>query len=154
MSGGSRGRTDRGSLVPKAVDPPERRDPLSSEVSQPPWGSCTWKAAQGCSLFGPDDPSGASFGSRGGQASPEKGLGVTWRAPPCSLHASVLRNEPGSRRSSSSTMLDGTGALGRFDFEVADLFLFGCPLGLVLALRKTVIPSLDGESPAGVGWGG
>lgn len=60
-----------------------------------------------------------------------------------SLHASVLRNEPSSRRSSSSTMLDCTGALGRFDFEIADLFLFGCPLGLVLALRKTVIPSLD-----------
>ncbi|XP_054938634.1 membrane-associated phosphatidylinositol transfer protein 2 isoform X2 [Physeter macrocephalus] len=60
-----------------------------------------------------------------------------------SLHASVLRNEPSSRRSSSSTMLDGTGAVGRFDFEIADLFLFGCPLGLVLALRKTVIPSLD-----------
>lgn len=64
-----------------------------------------------------------------------------------SLHASVLRNEPSSRRSSSSTMLDGAGAVGKFDFEVADLFLFGCPLGLVLALRKTVIPSLDGESP-------
>ncbi|XP_048199019.1 membrane-associated phosphatidylinositol transfer protein 2 isoform X6 [Perognathus longimembris pacificus] len=60
-----------------------------------------------------------------------------------SLHASVLRNEPSSRRSSSSTMLDGAGALGRFDFEIADLFLFGCPLGLVLALRKTVIPALD-----------
>ena len=44
-------------------------------------------------------------------------------------------------------MLDGTGALGKFDFEIADLFLFGCPLGLVLALRKTVIPTLDGESP-------
>ena len=44
-------------------------------------------------------------------------------------------------------MLDGAGAMGKFDFEVADLFLFGCPLGLVLALRKTVIPSLDGESP-------
>lgn len=40
-------------------------------------------------------------------------------------------------------MLDGAGALGKFDFEIADLFLFGCPLGLVLALRKTVIPSLD-----------
>lgn len=63
--------------------------------------------------------------------------------PHCSLHASVLRNEPSSRRSSSSTMLDGAGALGKFDFEIADLFLFGCPLGLVLALRKTVIPSLD-----------
>lgn len=60
-----------------------------------------------------------------------------------SLHASVLRNEPSSRRSSSSTMLDSAGALGKFDFEIADLFLFGCPLGLVLALRKTVIPSLD-----------
>ncbi|XP_015422742.1 PREDICTED: membrane-associated phosphatidylinositol transfer protein 2, partial [Myotis davidii] len=53
-----------------------------------------------------------------------------------------------SRTTTASPMLDGTGALGRFDFEVADLFLFGCPLGLVLALRKTVIPSLDGESPA------
>ncbi|XP_042765912.1 membrane-associated phosphatidylinositol transfer protein 2 isoform X7 [Panthera leo] len=60
-----------------------------------------------------------------------------------SLHASVLRNEPGSRHSSGSTMLDGTGAAGKFDFEIADLFLFGCPLGLVLALRKTVIPALD-----------
>lgn len=68
-------------------------------------------------------------------------------SPICSLHASVMRNEP------SSTMLDGTGALGKFDFEIADLFLFGCPLGLVLALRKTVIPTLDGESPAGAGWG-
>ncbi|XP_050002309.1 membrane-associated phosphatidylinositol transfer protein 2 isoform X12 [Alexandromys fortis] len=63
-----------------------------------------------------------------------------------SLHASVLRNEPSSRRSSSSTMLDGAGALGKFDFEIADLFLFGCPLGLVLALRKTVVPSLDADA--------
>lgn len=47
-------------------------------------------------------------------------------------------------------MLDGAGALGKFDFEIADLFLFGCPLGLVLALRKTVVPSLDGERPAGI----
>lgn len=41
-------------------------------------------------------------------------------------------------------MLEG-GSLGKFDFEVADFFLFGSPLGLVLALRKTVVPSLDGE---------
>uniref|UniRef100_A0A8C5G6E5 Membrane-associated phosphatidylinositol transfer protein 2-like n=1 Tax=Gouania willdenowi TaxID=441366 RepID=A0A8C5G6E5_GOUWI len=47
-----------------------------------------------------------------------------------------------SRRSSSSTMLDGS-SLGKFDFEVTDFFLFGSPLGLVLALRKTVIPMLD-----------
>uniref|UniRef100_A0A4W3IVW9 Phosphatidylinositol transfer protein membrane associated 2 n=1 Tax=Callorhinchus milii TaxID=7868 RepID=A0A4W3IVW9_CALMI len=42
----------------------------------------------------------------------------------------------------SSTMLEAM-APGRFDFEVTDFFLFGSPLGLVLALRKTVIPSLD-----------
>ncbi|XP_036616268.1 membrane-associated phosphatidylinositol transfer protein 2 isoform X6 [Trichosurus vulpecula] len=60
-----------------------------------------------------------------------------------SLHSSVLRNDPSSRRSSSSTMLDGTGSLGKFEFEISDFFLFGSPLGLVLALRKTVIPALD-----------
>ncbi|XP_077164361.1 membrane-associated phosphatidylinositol transfer protein 2 isoform X2 [Paroedura picta] len=59
-----------------------------------------------------------------------------------SLHSSVLRNCPGSRRSSSSVMLDG-GNLGKFEFEITDFFLFGSPLGLVLALRKTVIPTLD-----------
>uniref|UniRef100_A0A4W6GCJ9 Phosphatidylinositol transfer protein membrane associated 2 n=1 Tax=Lates calcarifer TaxID=8187 RepID=A0A4W6GCJ9_LATCA len=61
---------------------------------------------------------------------------------PFSLHSSVLRNDAASRRSSSSTMLDG-GSLGKFEFEVSDFFLFGSPLGLVLALRKTVIPMLD-----------
>ncbi|KAI3372072.1 hypothetical protein L3Q82_006928 [Scortum barcoo] len=59
-----------------------------------------------------------------------------------SLHSSVLRNDATSRRSSSSTMLDGS-SMGKFDFEVSDFFLFGSPLGLVLALRKTVIPMLD-----------
>uniref|UniRef100_A0A8D0AHH4 Phosphatidylinositol transfer protein membrane associated 2 n=1 Tax=Sander lucioperca TaxID=283035 RepID=A0A8D0AHH4_SANLU len=55
-----------------------------------------------------------------------------------SFHASA----PGSRRSSGSTMLEG-GSLGKFDFEVTDFFMFGSPLGLVLALRKTVVPLLD-----------
>ncbi|XP_056888454.1 membrane-associated phosphatidylinositol transfer protein 2-like isoform X2 [Takifugu flavidus] len=59
-----------------------------------------------------------------------------------SLHSSILHNDAASRRSSSSTMLDGS-SLGKFDFEVSDFFLFGSPLGLVLALRKTVIPMLD-----------
>uniref|UniRef100_A0A674NAN0 Phosphatidylinositol transfer protein membrane associated 2 n=1 Tax=Takifugu rubripes TaxID=31033 RepID=A0A674NAN0_TAKRU len=59
-----------------------------------------------------------------------------------SLHSSILHNDAVSRRSSSSTMLDGS-SLGKFDFEVSDFFLFGSPLGLVLALRKTVIPMLD-----------
>ncbi|XP_056274261.1 membrane-associated phosphatidylinositol transfer protein 2 isoform X2 [Pseudoliparis swirei] len=59
-----------------------------------------------------------------------------------SLHSSVLRNDTVSRMSSSSNMLDGS-SQGKFDFEVSDFFMFGSPLGLVLALRKTVIPMLD-----------
>uniref|UniRef100_A0ABM5F1S6 Membrane-associated phosphatidylinositol transfer protein 2 isoform X5 n=1 Tax=Pogona vitticeps TaxID=103695 RepID=A0ABM5F1S6_9SAUR len=59
-----------------------------------------------------------------------------------SLHSSALRNCPGSRRSSSFAALDG-GSIKKFEFEIADFFLFGSPLGLVLALRKTVVPTLD-----------
>lgn len=36
-------------------------------------------------------------------------------------------------------------SLGRFEFEVSDFFLFGSPLSLVLAMRRTVLPSLEGE---------
>uniref|UniRef100_A0A674AAC2 Phosphatidylinositol transfer protein membrane associated 2 n=1 Tax=Salmo trutta TaxID=8032 RepID=A0A674AAC2_SALTR len=54
-------------------------------------------------------------------------------------YSTTKKTDPGSRRSSGSTMLEG----GRLDFEVADFFLFGSPLGLVLALRKTVVPSID-----------
>ncbi|KAF6724874.1 Membrane-associated phosphatidylinositol transfer protein 3 [Oryzias melastigma] len=32
---------------------------------------------------------------------------------------------------------------GRFDFEVSDCFLLGCPLGLVLAMRRTVLPAVQ-----------
>uniref|UniRef100_A0A672NTQ4 Phosphatidylinositol transfer protein membrane associated 2 n=1 Tax=Sinocyclocheilus grahami TaxID=75366 RepID=A0A672NTQ4_SINGR len=77
------------------------------------------------------------------QNSSRRGSIVSVQVNTHTLHSSVLRNDPGSRRSSSSTMLEGGGALGKFDFEVSDFFLFGSPLGLVLALRKTVVPSLD-----------
>uniref|UniRef100_A0A3P9BK23 Membrane-associated phosphatidylinositol transfer protein 3 n=1 Tax=Maylandia zebra TaxID=106582 RepID=A0A3P9BK23_9CICH len=33
--------------------------------------------------------------------------------------------------------------LSRFDFEVSDCFLLGCPLGLVLAMRRTVLPAVQ-----------
>ncbi|XP_058613920.1 PITP-less RdgB-like protein isoform X1 [Onychostoma macrolepis] len=32
---------------------------------------------------------------------------------------------------------------GCFEFEVSDCFLLGCPLGLVLAMRRTVLPAVD-----------
>lgn len=35
---------------------------------------------------------------------------------------------------------------GHFDFDVTDCFLLGCPLGLVLAMRRTVLPAVQGEN--------
>lgn len=39
---------------------------------------------------------------------------------------------------------------GRFDFEVTDCFLLGCPLGLVLAMRRTVLPAVQGRNQSNV----
>lgn len=35
---------------------------------------------------------------------------------------------------------------GCFEFEVSDCFMLGCPLGLVLAMRRTVLPACEGTS--------
>ncbi|KAM4635820.1 membrane-associated phosphatidylinositol transfer protein 2 isoform 2-T2 [Polymixia lowei] len=91
---------------------------------------------------GPDDPKKQLPRKRSDSSTYELDTIKQHQAFLSSLHSSVLHGEPGSRRSSNSTMLEG-GSLGRFDFEVTDFFLFGSPLGLVLALRKTVVPSLD-----------
>lgn len=68
--------------------------------------------------------------------------------PHCpSLQASEAPLEAEAPRSGTAA-LDGTeGTSTRLDFKVSGFFLFGSPLGLVLALRKTVMPALDGEDP-------
>ncbi|XP_068562556.1 membrane-associated phosphatidylinositol transfer protein 2-like [Cebidichthys violaceus] len=91
---------------------------------------------------GPDDPKRQLPRKRSDSSTYELDTIKHHQAFLSSLHSSALLGEPGSRRSSGSTMLEG-GSLGKFDFEVTDFFMFGSPLGLVLALRKTVVPSLD-----------
>ncbi|XP_075951084.1 membrane-associated phosphatidylinositol transfer protein 2 isoform X2 [Anarhichas minor] len=91
---------------------------------------------------GPDDPKRQLLRKRSDSSTYELDTIKHHQAFLSSLHSSALLGEPGSRRSSGSTMLEG-GSLGKFDFEVTDFFMFGSPLGLVLALRKTVVPSLD-----------
>uniref|UniRef100_A0A8C7P2K9 Phosphatidylinositol transfer protein membrane associated 2 n=1 Tax=Oncorhynchus mykiss TaxID=8022 RepID=A0A8C7P2K9_ONCMY len=93
---------------------------------------------------GPDDPKRMLPRKRSDSSTYELDTIKHHQAFLSSLHSSVLRTDSGSRRSSGSTMLEG----GRLDFEVADFFLFGSPLGLVLALRKTVVPSIDALRPA------
>uniref|UniRef100_A0A669DAV1 Phosphatidylinositol transfer protein membrane associated 2 n=1 Tax=Oreochromis niloticus TaxID=8128 RepID=A0A669DAV1_ORENI len=91
---------------------------------------------------GPDDPKKQLPRKRSDSSTYELDTIKHHQAFLSSLHSSVLHREAGSRRSSNSTMLEG-GSLGKFEFEVTDFFLFGSPLGLVLALRKTVVPTLD-----------
>uniref|UniRef100_G3PSP0 Phosphatidylinositol transfer protein membrane associated 2 n=1 Tax=Gasterosteus aculeatus aculeatus TaxID=481459 RepID=G3PSP0_GASAC len=91
---------------------------------------------------GPDDPKRPLPRKRSDSSTYELDTIKHHQAFLSSLHSSALLGEPGSRRSSGSTMLEG-GSLGKFDFEVTDFFTFGSPLGLVLALRKTAVPTLD-----------
>lgn len=59
-----------------------------------------------------------------------------------SIHSSVLKD--GADFPPVNSSLSEVN-LGRFEFEVSDFFLFGSPLGLVLAMRSTVLPGLDGK---------
>ncbi|XP_023579083.1 membrane-associated phosphatidylinositol transfer protein 3 isoform X2 [Octodon degus] len=59
-----------------------------------------------------------------------------------SIHSSVLKDEVELSTAGGPPLPEVS--LGRFDFDVSDFFLFGSPLGLVLAMRRTVLPGLDG----------
>uniref|UniRef100_A0A8D2CYN7 Membrane-associated phosphatidylinositol transfer protein 3 n=1 Tax=Sciurus vulgaris TaxID=55149 RepID=A0A8D2CYN7_SCIVU len=59
-----------------------------------------------------------------------------------SIHSSMLKDEAELAAAGGPQLPEVS--LGRFDFDVSDFFLFGSPLGLVLAMRKTVLPGLDG----------
>ncbi|NXH61505.1 PITM1 protein, partial [Rhabdornis inornatus] len=60
-----------------------------------------------------------------------------------SLQASEAPLETEAPRSSAVALDGAEGASTRLEFKVSGFFLFGSPLGLVLALRKTVMPALD-----------
>ncbi|XP_062432124.1 membrane-associated phosphatidylinositol transfer protein 1 isoform X6 [Rhea pennata] len=60
-----------------------------------------------------------------------------------SLQASEPPLEAEAPRSGSSALDGAEGTSARLDFKVSGFFLFGSPLGLVLALRKTVMPTMD-----------
>uniref|UniRef100_A0A8C2FHD7 Membrane-associated phosphatidylinositol transfer protein 3 n=1 Tax=Cyprinus carpio TaxID=7962 RepID=A0A8C2FHD7_CYPCA len=54
--------------------------------------------------------------------------------------SSLIQDGTDMRPSSSTSVMLNP---GRLDFEVSDCFLLGCPLGLVLAMRRTVLPAVQ-----------
>lgn len=75
----------------------------------------------------------------GAQPSPNCPPGFS---PWSSIHSGVLKDEAEPPAAGGSQPPEVS--LGRLDFDVSDFFLFGSPLGLVLAMRRTVLPGLDG----------
>ncbi|KAL0973216.1 hypothetical protein UPYG_G00200440 [Umbra pygmaea] len=59
---------------------------------------------------------------------------------PRSFFSSLKQEGADLRPSSSSSLMLNP---GKFDFEVSECFLLGCPLGLVLAMRRTVVPAIQ-----------
>ncbi|KAF0030016.1 hypothetical protein F2P81_016747 [Scophthalmus maximus] len=57
-----------------------------------------------------------------------------------SFFSSLMKEGVELRGSSSTNLVLNP---GQFDFEVSDCFLLGCPLGLVLAMRRTVLPAVQ-----------
>ncbi|NWZ01846.1 PITM1 protein, partial [Loxia curvirostra] len=149
-SGGSRSSSRRGSLSTEPISPEQcgGPDPLADGTEGAPvLGQASPEApgAQG-------DSQQHSSTSR---ATPDTALPSGWWeldvAIPShahclccpSLQASEAPLEAEASRGSAMA-LDGTeGASTRLEFKVSGFFLFGSPLGLVLALRKTVMPALD-----------
>uniref|UniRef100_A0A8B9PJR8 Phosphatidylinositol transfer protein membrane associated 1 n=1 Tax=Apteryx owenii TaxID=8824 RepID=A0A8B9PJR8_APTOW len=133
-SGGSRSSSRRGSLV-SAWD---TSGPFpSAHFPSTPSGVCALPPASRCWLLGLVGP----------------GIAVARKAP-CFLaeaHSALLSSLQASEppleaevpRSGSSALDGAEGTSARLDFKVSGFFLFGSPLGLVLALRKTVMPALD-----------
>ncbi|NXX99901.1 PITM1 protein, partial [Centropus bengalensis] len=161
-TGGSRSSSRRGSLSTEPVSPElcAARDPLadgadgaagSGQASPEPGtqpgreqGDSHHPSSSGSSPASSSSSglTGCSFGSRlvgAGSAIPPRA-----HQPCCaSLQASEVLLEAEAPRSGTAALDGAEGTSTRLDFKVSGFFLFGSPLGLVLALRKTVMPSLD-----------
>ncbi|NXM29937.1 PITM1 protein, partial [Oxyruncus cristatus] len=159
-SGGSRSSSRRGSLSTEPVSPElcGGRDPLADGTE----GTGGLGQASPDLLGAQGDSHQQSSSCRlslellwdnaavPGTALPLGGCGQDVALPlhahcPCcpSLQASEAPLEAEAPRSGTAVLDGAEGASTRLEFKVSGFFLFGSPLGLVLALRKTVMPALD-----------
>ncbi|XP_027434906.2 membrane-associated phosphatidylinositol transfer protein 1 isoform X2 [Zalophus californianus] len=132
---GSRGSSRRGSMNNELLSPEVGpvRDPLADGV-------------EGLGRASPEPSALPAQRTPSDMTSPEpEGAQNSLQAAP----ATTSSGEP--RRASTafcppaatSEAPDGPTSAARLDFKVSGFFLFGSPLGLVLALRKTVMPALE-----------
>ncbi|KAI1232621.1 hypothetical protein IHE44_0006452 [Lamprotornis superbus] len=161
-SGGSRSSSRRGSLGHRGIA--SSRAPRAGELKGDGWLPCAlWKRCNSYLLqAGKEHFTEATCpreiflellwdnGAMPGTALPSGWWECGVTIPPhahclcCpSLQASEAPLETEAPRSSAVALDGAEGASTRLEFKVSGFFLFGSPLGLVLALRKTVMPALD-----------
>ncbi|XP_031303878.1 membrane-associated phosphatidylinositol transfer protein 1 isoform X1 [Camelus dromedarius] len=132
---GSRGSSRRGSMNNELLSPEVGpvRDPLADGV-------------EGLGRASPEPSALPTQRAPNDMASPEP------EGPQNSLQTAAPTTSGEPRRASTascpsaaatSEAPDGPTSAARLDFKVSSFFLFGSPLGLVLALRKTVMPALE-----------
>uniref|UniRef100_A0A8C9N689 Phosphatidylinositol transfer protein membrane associated 1 n=1 Tax=Serinus canaria TaxID=9135 RepID=A0A8C9N689_SERCA len=123
-SGGSRSSSRRGSLSTEPISPEQcgSPDPLAD-------------GTEGAPVLGQASPE-----APGAQGDSQQHSSTS------SLQASEAPLEAEASRGSAMALDGAEGASTRLEFKVSGFFLFGSPLGLVLALRKTVMPALDAEA--------
>lgn len=126
-----------------------RRGSMNNEILSPEVGPVRDPLADGVEGLGRASPELSVLPAQripSDMASPEpEGSQNSLQAAP----ATTSTGEP--RRAStascppaaSSEAPDGPSSTARLDFKISGFFLFGSPLGLVLALRKTVMPALE-----------
>ncbi|NXJ84362.1 PITM1 protein, partial [Trogon melanurus] len=159
-SGGSRSSSRRGSLSTEPISPElcSGRDPLADGMDG---ATASGQASPELGAQPTCRESGDSHHHSSSCSVPQghpAGAPLLPAAPPgwwegdgaVLLHAhrpccpSLQASEEAEAPRSGPTALDGAEGVGtRLDFKVSGFFLFGSPLGLVLALRKTVMPALD-----------
>ncbi|NXY59255.1 PITM1 protein, partial [Callaeas wilsoni] len=149
-SGGSRSSSRRGSLSMEPISPEQcgGPDPLADGTEGVPVLGQTSPEPPGTQ--GDSQQHSSTCRAMPGSALPsgwwERDVAISPHAH-ClccpSLQASEAPLEAEAPRSSAMALDGVEGASTRLEFKVSGFFLFGSPLGLVLALRKTVMPALD-----------
>ncbi|GAB5578171.1 membrane-associated phosphatidylinositol transfer protein 1 isoform X2 [Prionailurus iriomotensis] len=132
---GSRGSSRRGSMNNELLSPEVGpvRDPLADGVD-------------GLGRASPEPSALPAQRTPSDMASPEpEGAQNSLQAAPSATSSGEPRRASTAScpPAATSEAPDGPTSAARLDFKVSGFFLFGSPLGLVLALRKTVMPALE-----------
>ncbi|XP_012580575.1 PREDICTED: membrane-associated phosphatidylinositol transfer protein 1 [Condylura cristata] len=122
-----------------------RRGSVNNELLSPEVGPLRDPLAEGAEGLGRASPEPSALpAQRTAGTEPQGSQSSLQATPPTAASGEPRRVSAVSCPSAAGAeAADGPASSARLDFKVSGFFLFGSPLGLVLALRKTVMPALE-----------